>query len=52
MIETYMGKYSYYVHSQSDETPVTLPSPDEIRADINALVTWMDSLKARFDAAS
>lgn len=52
MIETYMGKYSCYEHSQSDETPVSLPPPDEIRADINALVTWMDSLKARFDTAS
>ncbi len=52
MIETYMGKYSCYEHSQSDETPVTPPPPDEIRADITALVSWMDALKTRFDAAS
>jgi hypothetical protein len=42
-----MTKYSKYEHSQSDETPLSLPEPDEIAADIQNVRDWMTGFKAR-----
>jgi len=40
LIEAMMSKYSCFEHSQSNEAPVQLPSPDEISADIDQLLAW------------
>lgn len=40
LIEELMSKYSRYEHSQSNEAPVELPTPDELGEDINRLITW------------
>ncbi len=42
-----MTKYSRYEHSQSGETPLSLPEPDEIGADIQNVKDWMTGFKAR-----
>lgn len=47
LIDRIMTKYSTYEHSQSAEAPVVLPTPDELRSDIDALVAWHDQFKAR-----
>lgn len=46
-IDGLMTKYSSYEHSQSSETPVFLPEPDELRADIENLKTWREEFKKR-----
>jgi energy-coupling factor transporter ATP-binding protein EcfA2 len=40
LIERLMTKYSCYEHSQSNEAPVDLPDPDELKADIQRLIDW------------
>lgn len=40
LIEELMSKYSRYEHSQSNEAPVEIPSPDELGEDITRLLTW------------
>lgn len=40
LIEEFMTKYSSYEHSHSSEAPVELPEPDELKADIERLITW------------
>ncbi len=47
MIDQYMTKYSKYEHSQSTETPVEVPPPDEIEDDINNILTWYEEFKDR-----
>lgn len=42
-----MTKYSCYEHSQSDETPVTLPDEPDLRADIEGLKVWREKFKQR-----
>lgn len=42
-----MTKYSAFEHSQSREAPGALPSPDELRADIDALVNWYSEFSER-----
>ena len=40
-LDDLMTKYSRYEHSQSNEAPVTLPAPDELQSDMEALnQTW------------
>lgn len=46
-IDEIMTKYSRYLHSQPDETPVALPEPDEILADIVRLLAWEKGFKER-----
>ncbi|CAM3490130.1 hypothetical protein EDM52_19010 [Brevibacillus invocatus] len=50
MFEEYMTKYSTYEHSQSYETPVMLPEPDELKADMERLKTWLVEFKKRSTA--
>lgn len=47
LVDEFMGKYSCYEHSQSAEAPVDVPLPEEIRNDINKLLTWHGEFKAR-----
>src|SRR5690606_26466740 len=47
LIEEFMGKYSCHEHSQPAETPVELPQPDELAADIVRLLSWHDEFKSR-----
>ena len=42
-----MTKYSRFEHSQSDELPGTLPSVDELAADLDVVITWIDGFKKR-----
>ncbi|WP_122321015.1 AAA family ATPase [Pseudomonas amygdali] len=46
-IDELMTKYSCFEHSQSDEAPVQVPEAAELKADIESLKQWRDSLDAR-----
>jgi ABC-type cobalamin/Fe3+-siderophores transport system ATPase subunit len=48
LIEDMMTKYSCYEHSQSGDTSVETPDPDEIETDIATILTWYnDDFKNR-----
>jgi len=47
LFDDFMTKYSRYEHSQSYETPVELPEPDELKADIERLQTWIREFNKR-----
>jgi hypothetical protein len=47
LFDNLMTKYSVYEHSQPDETPICLPDPDEIGADIKAVKDWIVEFKRR-----
>lgn len=51
IVDTFMTKYSRYEHSQSSEAPVDVPQPDELRADINAILEWHRDLIKRQEGA-
>jgi energy-coupling factor transporter ATP-binding protein EcfA2 len=42
-----MTKYSRYEHSQPGEAPVPLPSPDELKVDLEGLKSWHKEFTAR-----
>lgn len=46
-IDKMMTKYSCHEHSQSDEAPVELPSPDELRSDIQQILDWHSEFSKR-----
>ncbi len=46
-IDDYITKYSKYEHSQSEESPIPLPRPEEIEADIKAISEFVKNLKDR-----
>ena len=46
-IDSLMTKYSCFEHSQSEEAPTWFPEPDEFRADVVALQTWIKIFTAR-----
>ncbi len=46
-IDEYMTKYSTYEHSQPDEAPIPLPPPDEIESDLNAIKSFIKSIRSR-----
>lgn len=46
-IDGYMTKYSRYEHSQSEEAPLPLLRPDEIEADLNAIGSFIKTLRER-----
>ena len=46
-IDELMSKYSSYQHSQSEETPVSLPDADEISGDMEELKLWYEEFKKR-----
>ena len=47
-----MTKYSRYEHSQSPEAPISLPTPEEMEQDFNALKEWLLEFKQRGNNAS
>lgn len=47
LFETFMTKYSAFEHSQSYETPVMLPEPDELKDDMGRLILWLGDFKKR-----
>jgi energy-coupling factor transporter ATP-binding protein EcfA2 len=47
LIEGLMTKYSCFEHSQSNETPVEIPAPDEIAADIDCILGWQEEFSKR-----
>lgn len=47
LIEELMTTYSRYEHSQSSESPVELPEPQQIRDDIDKLLKWHGEFKIR-----
>ncbi len=46
-VDEYMTKYSRYEHSQPDEAPIPLPPPDELESDLNAIKSFIDSIRSR-----
>jgi energy-coupling factor transporter ATP-binding protein EcfA2 len=46
-LDDLMTKYSKYEHSQSDETPIPLPSPEEIEMDLESIRTWREEFEKR-----
>lgn len=46
-VEKMMTRYSRFEHSQSDELPGTLPSIDDLAADLDEVITWIDRFKNR-----
>jgi energy-coupling factor transporter ATP-binding protein EcfA2 len=47
LIDAYMSKYSVYEHSQSSELSVEMPELEEIRTDIESILTWYDEFNGR-----
>jgi len=47
LLDDYMTEYSNYEHSQSDETPLQMPDPDKIKADLENIISWLNEFKAR-----
>ena len=47
LINDYMTRYSCYEHSQPMETPVVIPEPNEIEADVDNLITWLAEFNKR-----
>ncbi|OOG56291.1 AAA family ATPase [Rhodanobacter sp. C03] len=47
LLESMMTKYSYQEHSQPQETPVPLPSTDELGIDLKAVVDWIQEFSTR-----
>lgn len=47
LFDDLMTKYSRYEHSQPSEAPVPPPTPDELKADIEALLSWRTAFVAR-----
>ena len=47
LLDSLMTKYSAFEHSQPAESPVELPHPDDILADMTALKDWREEYKKR-----
>lgn len=47
MIDDLMCRYSCYEHSQTAESPIDVPSPDDLKNDIKTLLAWHDEFKRR-----
>lgn len=47
LVDKFMTKYSVFEHSQPDETPVTLPEPDEIEADLKEIIDFIKKIRHR-----
>ncbi len=52
MINGMMSKYSAFEHSQSTETPTWLPDPDELLADVQAMLEWINDFDKRAKEAA
>lgn len=47
LFERMMTKYSYYDHSHSVETPISLPEIDDLENDLKEMKTWVEGFKKR-----
>jgi energy-coupling factor transporter ATP-binding protein EcfA2 len=47
LLDLLMTKYSGFEHSQPAESPVELPNPDDLMADMTALKNWRDDYAKR-----
>lgn len=52
LLDELMTKYSCYEHSQPDETPIKLPSCEDLKQDIQELKDWREEYKNRCPPAS
>ena len=49
-IDQFMTKYSPFLHSQSPETPLEIPTPQDISKDIDQILEWQTLFKNRDNA--
>lgn len=47
LVDSMMTKYSKFEHSQPDELTGILPSPDELAADLDTVIAWIDEFEKR-----
>jgi AAA domain len=47
LFDDFMTEYSKYEHSQPQETPISLPQPEKLEADINKLLAWIGEFEKR-----
>lgn len=47
LVDSMMTKYSKFEHSQPDELVGTLPTPDELAADLDTVIAWIDEFEKR-----
>jgi hypothetical protein len=47
LLDSLMTTYSAFEHSQSTESPVELPNPDDLLADMTSLKTWREEYLKR-----
>ena len=47
IFERMMTKYSFFEHSQSSEKPVSLPEINDIAADIDEMLNWLNEYNKR-----
>ncbi|MFH7321254.1 AAA family ATPase [Desulfurivibrio sp. D14AmB] len=51
LLDSLMTKYSVFEHSQPTESPVELPKPDELLADMTSLKNWREEYAKRSASA-
>jgi hypothetical protein len=42
-----MTRYSFFEHSQPPESPVQIPRPEVLEADLNNMIKWHEEFKKR-----
>ncbi|CAE6816883.1 hypothetical protein CFBP6600_32360 [Xanthomonas arboricola pv. corylina] len=52
LIDGMMSKYSAFEHSQPTDTPSWLPEPDDLLADVQAMLDWTKEFNKRAEAAA
>lgn len=52
LLDSYMTKYSFDLHSQPSQTPYQASVPDEIKADIETLQAWVSTYKTKLRNAN
>lgn len=51
LIDGMMTKYSAFEHSQPTDTPTCLPEPDDLLADVQAMLAWSKDFSQRAEVA-
>ncbi|MCL1532376.1 hypothetical protein M3O57_19565, partial [Xanthomonas nasturtii] len=51
LIDGMMTKYSAFEHSQPTDTPTWLPEPDDLLADVQAMLAWSKDFSQRAEVA-
>ena len=47
LLDDLMTRYSCFVHSQSEELPVHLPSLDDLEGDLKSVIDWITEFEKR-----